>query len=121
MAAADWVKLYYETLPDSIYGVLRHNGRNYHVPALPYVDIDPRATIVFKGPLYKNVYGCTELSERGKRLIGHTLSRDPEYFNKLERKLLDAPANAPIAPIASIIMHAHTHTHANKKARVSKK
>lgn len=121
MAAADWVKLDYETLPDSIHGVLRHNGRDYPVPALPYIDIDPRATIVFKGPLYKNVYGCFNLSERGKSLIGHTLSRDPEYFDKLGKRLLDAPANAPIAPIASIIMPAPTHTHKSKKARVSKK
>lgn len=121
MAAADWVKLDYETLPDSIHGVLRHNGRDYPVPALPYIDIDPRATIVFKGPLYKNVYGCFKLSERGKSLIGHTLSRDPEYFDKLEKRLLDAPANAPIAPIATIIMPAPTHTHKSKKARVSKK
>ena len=119
MATTDWVSIDYETLPDSVYGIMQHKGYNYAVPALPYVDIDPRAKIVFKGPLYKNVYGCSEHSERGKRLIGNTLDRDPQYFSKLEKKLYDAPANAPIAPIAAIVMP-ETHSQ-SKKPRVSKK
>ena len=30
MAAADWLEINYETLPDSVYGIIRHTGRDYH-------------------------------------------------------------------------------------------
>ena len=77
MAAADWVKVDYETLPDSVYGILRHNGRDYIVPALPYIDIDPQATIVFKGWLCGGI--LTKSKSNGRHV---QRSRDLELVRR---------------------------------------